>query len=136
VRGAFWAGGRIGYGINTAATHLFGVSVSTMLVDAVWDAVHNEGAEDGFDTSIEGTSNPLTGEPDSDSTCNNKKGNKKQERHYGSDGFPEYDIDYDHAHGNGSNNSGSPHVHDWGRPADGSPPTHNDRGPGRPYTGG
>ena len=40
----------------------------------------------------------------------------------------DFDIDYDHDHGG----SGSPHGHEWGRPSDGSPPTHNDRGPGIP----
>lgn len=76
----------------------------------------------------ESESNPLTGESGSEVTCPNKKGNRKQTRRYGSDGFPETDTDWDHSHGG----LGSPHVHDWGRPSDGSPPTAADRGPGRP----
>jgi uncharacterized protein RhaS with RHS repeats len=73
------------------------------------------------------TSNPLTGVPGSEVTCPNKKGNPKQTRRYGSDGFPETDTDWDHPHGGLE----SPHVHDWSRPSDGSPPTNTDRGEGR-----
>ena len=50
-------------------------------------------------------------------------------REYGPDGYPKTDTDYDHDHG-----QGKPHCHDVGRPSDGSPPTHNDRAPGRPPT--
>jgi RHS repeat-associated protein len=46
-----------------------------------------------------------------------------QERKYGSDGKPVQDIDHDHDHG-----QGVPHIHDWGRDANGRPV----RGPGRP----
>ncbi len=46
-----------------------------------------------------------------------------QEREYGADGLPVRDTDYDHNHG-----QGVPHVHDWGRDANGRPV----RGPGRP----
>jgi RHS repeat-associated protein len=73
-------------------------------------------------------SNPLTGEPGSEETCENKKGNKKQTRRYGTDGFPDVDTDWDHSH----EGLGQPHVHDWGRPANGGRPTADDRGPGRP----
>jgi RHS repeat-associated protein len=86
---------------------------------------------DSFDTENPNTSNPIEGEPGSCSECNNSKGKKKQRRYYGEDGYPNKDIDYDHAHGNGDDNSGSPHAHDWDRPADGSPPTHKNRGPAR-----
>lgn len=52
-----------------------------------------------------------------------------QSRKYGDDGYPEIDRDAPHpdhsAPGNGD------HSHDWGRPADGSPPTNSNRGPGR-----
>ncbi|MDF4025613.1 RHS repeat-associated core domain-containing protein [Luteibacter sp. PPL201] len=75
----------------------------------------------------ESHSNPLTGEPGTEVTCPNKKGEKKQTRRYGDDGFPDKDTDWDHSHGG----LGKPHVHDWGRPADGSPPKATDRGPGR-----
>jgi hypothetical protein len=71
--------------------------------------------------------NPFKGEPGSEQSCDNKKGNKKQTRRYGSDGYPETDTDWDHSHGG----LGSPHVHDWGRPSDSGPPTRNDRGEGR-----
>ncbi len=54
-------------------------------------------------------------------------GHPPQARQYGSDGYPDTDVDYDHDHG-----QGRPHAHDVGRPTDGTPPTHVDRGPGRP----
>lgn len=44
-----------------------------------------------------------------------------QERKYGTDGKPEYDIDWDHNHG-----QGVPHGHNWGRGPNGQPV----RGPG------
>lgn len=47
-----------------------------------------------------------------------------QERWYGPDRLPVKDIDSDHNHG-----QGVPHVHDWGRDANGGPT----RGPGRPF---
>ena len=72
-------------------------------------------------------SNPWKGEPGSEVTCPNRKGNKGQTRRYGPDGFPETDTDWDHSH----DGLGSPHVHDWDRPADGGPPTNGNRGPGR-----
>ncbi|MFL6389832.1 MAG: RHS repeat domain-containing protein [Terriglobales bacterium] len=68
-------------------------------------------------------SNPMTGEPGSTSQTNKADGSPKQVRRYGSDGYPETDVDHD-SHG-GQNN---PHPHDWGRPADGSAPTNADRG--------
>jgi RHS repeat-associated protein len=71
-------------------------------------------------------SNPITGTPGGTSETTTRDGEKKQTRHYGEDGFPERDVDHDHDHG-----QGQPHVHDWDRPADGSPPTHEDRKPGR-----
>ena len=39
-----------------------------------------------------------------------------QERKYGADGLPEYDIDWDHNHG-----QGEPHGHNWGRGPNGEP---------------
>jgi RHS repeat-associated protein len=83
------------------------------------------------------TSNPLEGEPGSCSTCNNSKGDKKQDRYYGADGWPATDVDYDHNHkGENGEKAGRPHAHDWGRPSDGSRPTHDDRGPARPVQPG
>ena len=101
------------------------VGVNELLNDSV------DGSGEAFDTDNPNTSNPLTGEPGSCSECNNSKGERKQRRFYGSDGYPETDIDYDHAHGKGENNSGRPHAHDWDRPSDGGAPTHEDRGDAR-----
>jgi hypothetical protein len=71
-------------------------------------------------------SNPLTGAPGSVSGTTTKDGDKKQDRLYGDDGYPVKDTDYDHFH-----DGEKPHVHDWTRPGDGSPPTSDDRQPGR-----
>jgi len=71
--------------------------------------------------------NPGTGTPGSEETCNRPDGKKKQTRRYGPDGYPEKDTDFDHDHG-----QGQPHVHEWDRPSDGSPPRDGNRGPGRP----
>jgi hypothetical protein len=71
--------------------------------------------------------NPLQGNPGSTSTTYKPNGQVKQVRKYGADGYPEIDEDYDHDHG-----QGLPHEHPWTRPEDGSPPTHQNRGPGRP----
>ena len=73
------------------------------------------------------TSNPWTGQPGTTSQTAQPDGSPKQIRSYGSDGYPQTDVDHGHDHG-----QGDPHAHDIGRPADGSPPTHVDRGPGRP----
>ena len=48
-----------------------------------------------------------------------------QERKFGADGKPEYDIDWDHNHG-----QGVPHGHNWGRGPNGQPI----RGPGVPIS--
>lgn len=72
-------------------------------------------------------SNPFTGQPGEISTTARPDGTPKQVRRYGPDGYPDTDVDHDHDHG-----QGKPRAHDWGRPADGSPPTADDRGPGRP----
>ncbi|AXA93105.1 RHS repeat-associated core domain-containing protein [Massilia sp. YMA4] len=64
---------------------------------------------------------PNEGEPGS---CHVNPGSG-QERQYGNDGLPDYDIDWDHDHG-----QGVPHGHNWGRNPDGSPK----RGPGVPVS--
>lgn len=69
-------------------------------------------------------SNPLVGEPGTAKETQARDGQPKQTREYGADGYPDRDIDHDHG-------QGQPHVHDWTRPSDGSPPTHGDRQPGR-----
>ncbi|MEX8500247.1 RHS repeat-associated core domain-containing protein [Leptothrix ochracea] len=58
-----------------------------------WDLIYNRPGK-----------TPNTGEPGS---CHVNPGSG-QERKYGSDGKPEYDIDWDHDHG-----QGSPHGHNW-----------------------
>ena len=63
---------------------------------------------------------PTTGEPGS--TYVNPSG---QERKYGSDGKPEYDIDWHTDHG-----AGTPHGHNWDRGPNGEPV----RGPGVPLS--
>jgi hypothetical protein len=80
-------------------------------------------------TASQSTSLPWTGTPGSIATSDTHDGKPKQAREYGPDGYPKTDTDYDHDHG-----QGKPHCHDVGRPSDGSPPTHNDRAPGRPPT--
>ncbi|WP_426306870.1 RHS repeat-associated core domain-containing protein [Acidovorax facilis] len=82
--------------------------------------------------SSSSSSNPMIGEPGCEVECNNKRGNRKQTRRYGPDGFPETDTDWDHWH----EGLGPPHSHDWTRPADGSRPNHGDRGNGRPSVPG
>ena len=75
-------------------------------------------------------SNPFRGKPGDVSTTRRPDGTPKQVRRYGPDGYPDTDVDHDDHGGNGN-----PHAHDWGRPADGSPPTAGDRSePGRPVT--
>jgi hypothetical protein len=68
-------------------------------------------------------SNPFRGTPGGTSQTNQPDGSPKQVRRYGPDGMPETDVDNGHDHG-----QGDPHTHDWGRPTDGSDPTHADRG--------
>ena len=72
--------------------------------------------------------NPMTGEPGSEVENENSKGNHKQTRRYGPDGFPTTDVDYDHSHAG----LGSPHAHDWGKntenPGEGRPVKPGDPG--------
>jgi RHS repeat-associated protein len=82
--------------------------------------------QDGSSGAARAKSNPFVGQPGTTSTIYQPDGTPKQVRRYGSDGFPETDVDYDHDH-----TQGKPHVHDWGRPAGGGPPTNEDRGGGR-----
>jgi RHS repeat-associated protein len=83
--------------------------------------------QNGSTPAARARSNPFIGTAGSTSTTYNPDGTPKQARRYGSDGYPETDVDYDHDHG-----QGKPHVHDWGRPAGGGPPTDRDRAVGRP----
>jgi len=117
-----WARNPIGFAI-------FAVTYPSSLGDGTLtgNGMFNQ-ADDAFDTNNSNTSNPFRGEPGDVSQSNNSKGNKSQERLYGDDGYPDFDIDYDHSHGN----SGMPHGHQWDRPADGSPPKNSNRGPGFP----
>ncbi|MEN9539460.1 MAG: hypothetical protein RLZZ126_1695, partial [Pseudomonadota bacterium] len=75
----------------------------------------------GVCTLNEDTKTPNDGEPGS---CHVNPGSG-QERKYGSDGKPDYDIDWDHDHG-----QGVPHGHNWGRGPNGQPV----RGPGAPIS--
>lgn len=85
-------------------------------------------ASEAQDTITQSRSNPFTGNPGETVTLTNPDGSPKQVRRYGPDGHPQTDVDYGHDH----TGAGDPHAHDWSRPADGSPPTHNDRGTPRP----
>jgi RHS repeat-associated protein len=71
-------------------------------------------------------SNPWQGKPGETVQTTRPDGTPQQTRRYGPDGYPETDVDHSPHHG-----QPDPHAHDIGRPADGSPPTAADRGPGR-----
>ena len=77
---------------------------------------------------IQNSRPPQSEKPPFSSTPGSTVSGKKQTMRYGEDGFPEVDVDVGHDHG-----AGDPHSHDWGRPSDGGPPTHADRGRGRPF---
>jgi len=66
---------------------------------------------------------PIKGPPNSSINLPGVNGGIKQIRYYDNNGNPLKDIDFGHDHG-----AGTPHVHDWQNPAQGSPI----RGPGRP----
>ncbi|MFT4925132.1 MAG: hypothetical protein ACI8WB_001222 [Phenylobacterium sp.] len=117
----------MGYGIGSIISSGITAATGASLGVHIYNAVHNESTDNSFDTDNPKNSNPLQGEPGSCSECNNKNGNKKQKRHYGEDGFPAKDEDYDHSH----KGVKPPHVHDWDRPEDGSPPTNENRGEAR-----
>ncbi|HEX5233963.1 MAG TPA: recombinase family protein [Silvibacterium sp.] len=53
-------------------------------------------------------SNPMQGEPGSTSTTTQPDGTPKQTRGYGSDGYPQTDVDSGHDH----KGQGDPHAHD------------------------
>jgi RHS repeat-associated protein len=72
---------------------------------------------------IDASKPPFRGEPGS-----TWRG-RTQSRRYGPDGYPEVDRDWPHPDEAGIG-SGD-HVHDWGRPPDGAPPTNADRGVSR-----
>jgi len=107
----------------------------------IWSSSDSKDAEaaaaGGAESEGSRRSNPIAGQPGSCSTCSNSKGDKKQDRFYGDDGWPEKDIDYDHSHkGEDGKAVGKPHAHDWSRPSDGGRPTAEDRGPARPLRPG
>jgi RHS repeat-associated protein len=58
------------------------------------------------DTSKTASANALTGTPGSTSRIILPDGNPKQDRVYANDGYPNYDIDYDHNHGQGQPHQG------------------------------
>lgn len=78
--------------------------------------IYNEAAEGG-NNEQRPSKTPNTGTPGS-TFINPGNG---QERKYGNDGKPEYDIDWSHDHG-----QGKPHGHNWDRGSNGEPI----RGPG------
>jgi len=134
----YWTGGIIGGAGGAVGGTLVTPGVGTIAVGGIGAA---EGAlvggiagaglgtylGDKISDYYNSVRNPWTGAPGSESECNNRKGEKKQTRRYGPDGYPETDTDHDHDHG-----QGQPHVHDWDRPSSGGKPTKADRGPGRP----
>ena len=77
----------------------------------------------GSITHVPGNKPPFVGAPGSTVVAGTGS------RTYGSDGYPQTDRDTPHPDEAGTGSCD--HCHDWGRPADGGPPTHNDRGPPR-----
>ena len=127
--GAVVAAGGIGWGVGRGIGHIpigHGQTVDDGM-QLIWTLLlyHNTPALAGRPLCRK-RSNPFTGTPGSVSVTWQPNGQPRQVRRYGSDGYPETDIDYVQDHG-----QGLPHVHDWGRPADGEPPTNEDRGEGR-----
>jgi RHS repeat-associated protein len=131
----------LGVGMNSAAAITVGtggvgalvgggIGVLDVLVGAtvgaISDIIGNAWTGSVYNSDDARRSNPRQGEPGSTSTTTGPDGSPKQDRIYGPDGYPEQDIDYDHDHG-----QGQPHIHDWSRPADGSPPTADNRLTGR-----
>jgi hypothetical protein len=88
--------------------------------------------KDTIHAPAESRSNPFTGNPGDTSTVRHPDGTTGQTRRYGPDGYPETDVDRGHDH----TGAGDPHAHDWGRPSNGAPPTHEDRKPPRPVQPG
>ncbi|UGQ48737.1 RHS repeat domain-containing protein [Massilia endophytica] len=109
-----------------------GAAGAAYLANEISDSLSDTN-NDGKVTVAPGTSNPMEGEPGSCSTCNNRKGERKQDRYYGPDGWPQKDVDYDHDHKDDSGKKGGkPHVHDWDRPPGGGRPNADNRGGARP----
>jgi len=104
--------------IATACKWLFVVGSAIVMTQ------DNGKCTDGSCKDVPGNKPPFTGEPGS--TVRGGTGS----RTYGSDRYPRTDRDLPHPDecGIGSDD----HCHDWGRPPDGGPPTHQDRGPPRP----
>jgi hypothetical protein len=112
-------------GLNIAATP------AELALGGVLGGGIGYGLGSALDWLIDAAKNPWTGNPGEERQCNGPDGKPKQTRRYGNDGYPVTDTDWDHDHG-----QGQPHVHDWGRPPGGGPPTAADRGPGRPPESG
>jgi RHS repeat-associated protein len=117
------AGAVEGAGLGAVAGGVTGAVIGSAIEDLYnWATNHNSGDDGVIDHP--GSQPPFTGTPGS--TVRGGTGS----RTYGSDGYPETDRDWPHPDeappGNGD------HCHDWGRPEGGGPPTHEDRGPGRP----
>jgi RHS repeat-associated protein len=125
VVGAGVAGWEIGRGIGHIP-----IGGGRTVDDAVTDVItilvfpQSPGSPSPLSGRARCKSNPFTGIPGSVSTT------PAQDRRYGPDGYPEVDVDYGHPQH--YPDIDGPHAHDWGRPGDGSPPTADDRGDGRP----
>jgi RHS repeat-associated protein len=101
-------------------------SLNTFTSAVETDISNSVGRIKGFFAPKQSQSNPWQGKPGETVQTTRPDGTPQQVRRYGPDGYPETDVDHSPHHG-----QPDPHAHDIGRPADGSPPTAADRGPGR-----
>ncbi len=110
--------------VGQAATAVGGLAAGWWLgskANAIYNESDNEAGNGTGSSGQRPSKTPNTGTPGS-TVVNPGSG---QERKYGSDGKPEYDIDRDHDHG-----QGMPHAHNWDRGSNGEPI----RGPGGPIS--
>jgi RHS repeat-associated protein len=121
-------GGAIGTAIEpgggTAIGIGIGVGITVIIGIEIW--IHHPSSPPAATSCpMAQTEKPgFTGPPGSTET------KPKQTRKYGPDGYPETDVDAPHGH------NPDTHAHDWDRPADGSAPTKENRGPDRPLQPG
>lgn len=93
-------------------------------VEQVWDGLFSEDVKRPDNVIITTTNPGFKGDPGT-TVVGPDKG-----RTYGPDGYPVRESDKPH---NENGPGGDEHVHDWGRPEGGGPPTKEDRGPPRPH---
>lgn len=116
--------------IVVAAAVTYGIAGTYNAVQQADVTINGSKYIDGVSPAPSRKKDSLSGEPGSVETkWKGDTGKKKQDRVRGDDGYPDIDIDHDHDHG-----QGMPHTHEWDRPEDGSSPTNENRGPGRPTT--